>query len=78
MTMLDGIGERDARILRLRFGLEGRAPLTLKEIGTLVGLTRERVRQIEVDALRKLKLKLRAKLSPRFLGSTTSKIAKAS
>jgi RNA polymerase primary sigma factor len=78
MTMLDGIGERDARILRLRFGLEGRAPLTLKEIGTLVGLTRERVRQIEVDALRKLKLKLRAKLSPRFLGSTASKIAKAS
>ena len=52
--------------------------MTLKEIGVLVGLTRERVRQIEVDALRKLKLKLRAKLSPRYAGPPPDVISKAS
>lgn len=46
------IHPRAAEILRYRFGLEGHAPLTLKEIGEQVGLTRERVRQIERDTLR--------------------------
>lgn len=54
MRLLDSIDERDARVLRLRFGLEGREPLTLKQIGELIGLTRERVRQIEMEALKKL------------------------
>jgi len=58
MKLLDVIDERDARVLRLRFGLEGQEPLTLKEIGKEVGLTRERVRQIEVDALRRLQAHL--------------------
>ena len=54
--LLSLIDEREATILRLRYGLgEGGAePMTLKEIGKIVGLTRERVRQIERDALRKL------------------------
>lgn len=52
--LLDAIDEREATILRLRFGLDGEEPLTLKEIGQRVGLTRERVRQIEAEALRKL------------------------
>lgn len=52
LQLLDDIDPRYARVLRLRFGLEGREPLTLKEIGIQVGLTRERVRQIEVEALR--------------------------
>ena len=54
INLLDAIDERDARVLKLRFGLEGMEPLTLKQIGEQIGLTRERVRQIEVDALKKL------------------------
>jgi len=42
----------------LRFGLEGQDPLTLKEIGLVIGLTRERVRQIEIDSLRRLRDRL--------------------
>ena len=53
--LLGQIDDREAEILRLRYGLEeGREPMTLKEIGAKIGLTRERVRQIEHEALRKL------------------------
>jgi len=51
---LTEIGAREAEVLRLRYGLGGRRPLTLKEIGDKVNLSRERVRQIENEALRKL------------------------
>ncbi len=53
-SLLDAIDEREATVLKLRFGLDGKEPLTLKQIGEEIGLTRERVRQIEVEALRKL------------------------
>jgi RNA polymerase primary sigma factor len=53
--LLDQIDEREAKILRLRYGLDGKDPMTLKEIGAQIGLTRERVRQIEHEALRKLR-----------------------
>jgi RNA polymerase primary sigma factor len=53
--LLGQIDEREARILKLRYGLEGEDPMTLKEIGLRIGLTRERVRQIEHEALRKLR-----------------------
>ncbi len=66
LKLLDAIDERDARVLRLRFGLEGQEPLTLKEIGREVGLTRERVRQIEVDALRRLQSHLMDDCPSRF------------
>lgn len=52
--LLDTIDEREAGILRMRFGIDGHEPLTLKEVGDRVGLTRERVRQIEIESLRKL------------------------
>ena len=47
--------EIEERVLAMRFGLDGRPPMTLKQIGRVVGLTRERVRQIERDALEGLK-----------------------
>jgi RNA polymerase primary sigma factor len=53
--LLGRIDEREAKILRLRYGLDGSDPMTLKEIGQQIGLTRERVRQIEHEALRKLR-----------------------
>jgi RNA polymerase primary sigma factor len=52
--LLDAIDEREATILRLRFGLDGQAPLTLKQISETVGLSRERVRQLVDEALTRL------------------------
>ena len=53
--LLERIDEREATILRLRYGLNGDEPLTLKEIGLRINLTRERVRQLEHQALQKLR-----------------------
>jgi RNA polymerase primary sigma factor len=52
--MLHVMDEREATVLRMRFGLGEHEPHTLKEIGEKLGLTRERVRQIETEALAKL------------------------
>jgi RNA polymerase primary sigma factor len=58
--LLRKMDEREAAVLRLRYGLEGGQPLTLNEIGERLGLTRERIRQIEKDALIKLREQLEA------------------
>jgi len=54
-TLIDSLDDREAKILRLRYGLDGNDPMTLKEIGKKIDLTRERVRQIESVALGKIK-----------------------
>ena len=55
VRLLDALDEREQKILRLRYGLDGHEPMTLKEIGVHIDLTRERVRQIECEALKKIK-----------------------
>jgi RNA polymerase primary sigma factor len=54
MEMLNTMETREATVLRMRFGLDDMEPHTLKQIGEQLGLTRERVRQIETEALRRL------------------------
>ncbi|HCF94289.1 MAG: sigma-70 family RNA polymerase sigma factor [Verrucomicrobiota bacterium] len=56
---LGGLDEREAEIIRLRFGLDGEKPRTLEEVGEVFNVTRERVRQIQNIALRKLRTKMK-------------------
>jgi RNA polymerase primary sigma factor len=60
MKMLDMLGEKEREVLRLRFGLGRETPLTLKNVGEIMGVTRERVRQIEREALGKLRSLIRS------------------
>ena len=55
LSLVDDLDDRESTILRLRYGLGGEEPMTLKQIGAKISLTRERVRQIEGEALRKIK-----------------------
>ena len=52
---LDALGDRESRVLRLRYGLDGGQPQTLEEVGKVFGVTRERIRQVEARAIRKLR-----------------------
>src|SRR5579859_755689 len=66
-SVLATLKEREARILRLYFGLETPEPLTLEEIGARLGITRERVRQIKEKALARLRHVSRARALDSFL-----------
>ena len=65
--VLLGLSERERRILELRYGLIDGTTLTLEEIGSVVGVTRERARQIEGLALMKLRTPLNRKKSSDYL-----------
>jgi len=64
---LGTLKEREAKILRLYFGLDGQEPMTLEEIGSLLGITRERVRQIKEKALLRLRHASRARFLETFM-----------
>jgi RNA polymerase primary sigma factor len=65
--VLDTLTEREKRVLQLRFGLEDGRSRTLEEVGGEFGVTRERIRQIEAKALRKLRHPTRSKRLKDFL-----------
>jgi len=65
--VLSTLKEREAKILRLYFGLDGQEPMTLEEIGGMLGITRERVRQIKEKALARLRHVSRARALESFL-----------
>ncbi|MEG1311561.1 MAG: sigma-70 family RNA polymerase sigma factor [Romboutsia sp.] len=64
--LLTGLGEQEQRVLRMRFGLDDDTPKTLEEIGKVFGVTRERIRQIEAKAIRKLRHPSRLKQLKHF------------
>ncbi len=66
--ILDGLNEREKRVLVMRFGLEDGLPRTLEDVGREFNVTRERVRQIEAKALRKLRHPLRSRKLRDYLG----------
>ena len=66
-SVLDTLTDREENVLRLRFGLEDGRTRTLEEVGKVFGVTRERIRQIEAKALRKLRHPSRSKQLRDFL-----------
>lgn len=64
---VETLTKREAKVIKLRFGLDDREPLTLEEVGKIVGINRERVRQIEARALRNLRHPTRSKILREFV-----------
>lgn len=61
-TVFATLSDREAKVLRLRFGLDSDQPRTLEQVGQELGVTRERIRQIETKALRKMRNPLRMRI----------------
>lgn len=59
--VLSNLSPKEERILRLRYGFDGREPMSLKEVGDEIGLTKERIRQIEKHALSTIRLPSRSR-----------------
>ena len=68
-TILDTLTPREAKVLRMRFGIDMNTDHTLEEVGKQFDVTRERIRQIEAKALRKLRHPSRSEQLRSFLGS---------
>ena len=64
--LLTGLNDQEQKVLRMRFGLDDDDPKTLEEIGKVFGVTRERIRQIEAKAIRKLRHPSRLKQLKNF------------
>jgi RNA polymerase primary sigma factor len=64
---ISGLSPREERILRMRFGIGGMTEHTLEEVGQTFGVTRERIRQIEATALKKLRHPTRARKLATFV-----------
>lgn len=66
-NLLDTLDIKESQVLTMRFGLDGNKPMTLEDIGHNLGVTRERIRQIEAKALRKLRHPSRSKMLKDFI-----------
>jgi RNA polymerase primary sigma factor len=75
--LLETIDDREAQILRMRFGLDGCEPLTLKQISEEVGISRERVRQVIDEALTKLNQQINHEKPTQFMRKSASIFSKA-
>ena len=75
--LLDVLDEREHRIIDARFGLDGKTPMTLEEVGVEFGVTRERIRQLQNIALEKMRKALHRKETP-TPEPTTGSLAEAS
>ena len=67
LEILDTLTPREEKVLRLRYGLDDGKPRTLEEVGKEFNVTRERIRQIEAKALRKLRHPTRSKRLKEFI-----------
>ena len=61
LTYIDGLSPREIRVIKLRYGLDDAKPKTLDEVAKMYVLTRERIRQIEVRAIAKLRWRIMVK-----------------
>jgi len=66
-NLLSSLSDKEREILEFRFGLEGKNPMSLKEIGELYNLTKERIRQIEKKALERLRHPSKTKMVESYI-----------